>query len=65
MSDLLEHLLKLLDKEDPSGELRQIGVLYLEDQSPREIARLLQRRTTTILQKLRLITILWEQCDEL
>ena len=65
MSDLLEHLLKLLDKEDPSGELRQIGVMYLEDQPPREIARLLQRRTTTILQKLRLITILWEQCDEL
>jgi hypothetical protein len=65
MSDLLEHLLQLLDEEDPSGELRRIGVLYLEDQPPREIARLLQRRTTTILQKLRLITILWEQCEEL
>lgn len=65
MADLLEHLLKLLDREDPSGELRRIGVLYLEDQDPREIAKQLQRRTTTILQKLRLITILWEQCEEL
>ncbi|MFN5947456.1 MAG: ECF-type sigma factor [Pirellulaceae bacterium] len=65
MADLLEHLLKLLDREDPSGELRRIGVLYLEDRAPREIARLLQRRTTTILQKLRLITILWEKCEEL
>jgi hypothetical protein len=65
MADLLEHLLKLLDQEDPSGELRRIGVLYLEDQPPREIAKQVQRRTTTILQKLRLITILWEQSDEL
>jgi|694.fasta_scaffold00947_36 hypothetical protein len=65
MADLLEHLLNLLDREDPSGELRRIGVLYLEDQPPREIAKQLQRRTTTILQKLRLITILWEQCEEL
>jgi len=61
MADLLEHLLRKLDTEDPTGELRQIAILHLEDHSASSIAKTLRRRKTTVLISLRLIRSLWEQ----
>ena len=65
MADLLEHLLQKLDTEDPTGELRQIAILHLEDHSASSIAKILRRRKITILISLRLIRSLWEEYQTL
>lgn len=59
-SDQLLFLLQLLDREDATGELRQIALWKLEGMSNEQIARQLKRRTSLVGQKLRLIRLLWE-----
>jgi hypothetical protein len=59
-SDQLMFLMQLLDREDGTGELRQIALWKLEGQSNEQIARQLKRRTSLVGQKLRLIRLLWE-----
>jgi hypothetical protein len=63
LADLLEFLLNRLDVEDPSGELRKIAILHLEDHSASSIARMLKRRKTNILVSLRWIRSLWEELE--
>lgn len=64
LQDLIRHWLQRLDQEDPTGELRQIAVWTLEDVSGSEIARILKKRKSVILQRLRLIRLLWEACED-
>jgi hypothetical protein len=61
MADLIETLFRRLDQEDPTGELRQIALLKLEEHSASAIARRLKRRKNHVLQRVRLIRILWEE----
>jgi|694.fasta_scaffold12280_9 hypothetical protein len=61
MADLIETLFRRLDQEDPTGELRQIALLKLEEHSASAIARRLKRRKNHVLQRIRLIRILWEE----
>lgn len=63
MADLLEFLLDRLDREDPSGALRQIALLHLEEHSASSIAKMLRKRKTSVLVSLRLILSLWEECE--
>ena len=53
--------MRRLDLEDPSGELRTIATLQLDQHSASDIAKILRRRKTVILQKVRLIRIVWEE----
>jgi len=53
--------LRVLDQEDPTGELRQIALLQLEEYSASAIARKLKRRKSYILQRVRMIRILWQE----
>ncbi len=64
MQDMILHWLDRLDQEDPSGELKQIALWTLEDVSGSEIARILKKRKSSILQKIRLIRLLWEACED-
>ena len=61
LADLLAMLLRVLDQEDPTGELRQIALLQLEEYSASAIARKLKRRKSYILQRVRMIRILWQE----
>jgi hypothetical protein len=61
MADLIETLFRRLDQEDPTGELRQIALLKLEEHSASAIAKRLKRRKNHVLQRIRLIRILWEE----
>ena len=63
MADMVRFWLDRLDREDPSGELKQIAVWSMEDISGSEIARILKKRKSAILQKIRLIRLLWEECE--
>ncbi|MFN5732457.1 MAG: ECF-type sigma factor, partial [Planctomyces sp.] len=65
MSDLLAYWMERLDAEDPSGELRTIALMRMEHRTADEIARALQRRKTIVLQKIQLIRLIWEQCEQL
>lgn len=61
LADLVETLLRHLDQEDPTGELRQIALLQLEQHSATAIAQRLQKRKTYVLQRIRWVRILWEE----
>jgi len=61
LADLIAHLLGKLDKEDPTGELRQIALLYLDDRSASWIAKTLHRRKTNVLHKILWIRALWAE----
>ena len=61
LDDLIDFLLNKLDQEDPSGQLRQIAVLYLNEHSASDIAKIIHRRQTNILHKVQLIRALWEE----
>ena len=61
LDDLIDFLLNKLDQEDPSGQLRQIAVLYLNEHSASDIAKIIHRRKTNILHKVQLIRALWEE----
>lgn len=61
LADLIEYLLGKLDLQDPSGELRQIALLYLDEHSASSIAKTLQRRKTNILHKIQWIRAIWEE----
>jgi hypothetical protein len=61
MADLVETLFRHLDQEDPSGELRQIAMLQLEQHSATAIAQKMQKRKTYVLQRIRWVRILWEE----
>lgn len=61
LADLIEYLLGKLDLQDPSGELRQIAMLYLDEHSASSIAKTLQRRKTNILHKIQWIRAIWEE----
>jgi DNA-directed RNA polymerase specialized sigma24 family protein len=65
MADLLEFLMKLLDQEDPTGNLRSVACLHLEEHSANEIARILRRRKTVVLQQIRMVRILWGESGAL
>jgi predicted transcriptional regulator len=65
MSDLLNYWLQRLDAEDATGELRLIALLRMEEHTADEIARRLRRRKTVVLQKIQLIRLIWEQCENL
>jgi hypothetical protein len=61
MADLVETLFRHLDQEDPSGELRQIAMLQLEQHSATAIAQKMKKRKTYVLQRIRWVRILWEE----
>lgn len=61
LADLIEYLLGKLDQQDPSGELRRIALLYLDEHSASSIAKTLQRRKTNILHKIQWIRAIWEE----
>jgi hypothetical protein len=61
MADLIETLFLRLDQEDSTGELRKIALLQLEEHSASAIAKRLKRRKNHVLQRIRLIRILWEE----
>jgi hypothetical protein len=63
MADMVQCWLNRLDLEDPSGELRQIAIWSMEDISGSEIARILKKRKSYVLQQIRLIRLLWEECE--
>ena len=63
MADMVETWLKRLDREDPSGELKQIAIWSMDDISGSEIARILRKRKSSVLQQIRLIRLLWEDCE--
>ena len=65
MADLLQCWLQRLDEEDPTGELRQIAVLRMEQRSADSISKSLRRSKTLILAKIRLIELIWERCEDL
>jgi hypothetical protein len=61
MADLIETLFRRLDQEDPTGELRKIALLQLDEHSATSIARKLKRRKNHVLQRVRWIRILFEE----
>jgi DNA-directed RNA polymerase specialized sigma24 family protein len=61
LKDLIEHLLETLDQDDPTGELREIALLYLQEHAASAIAKKMRRRKTNILQKIHLIRLMWEK----
>jgi hypothetical protein len=61
MADLIETLFRRLDQEDPTGELRKIALLQLEEHSANSIASKLKRRKNHVLQRIRWIRILFEE----
>ena len=63
MADMVTYWLERLDREDPSGQLKQIAVWSMEDISGSEIARILKKRKSFVLQRIRLIRLLWEDCE--
>jgi DNA-directed RNA polymerase specialized sigma24 family protein len=65
MADLLQCWLLRLGEEDPTGELRQIAVMRMEQLSAESISRSLRRSKTLILAKIRLIELIWERCEQL
>jgi hypothetical protein len=52
-----------LDREDPTGELKQIAIWSMDDISGSEIARILKKRKSSVLLQIRLIRLLWEECE--
>jgi hypothetical protein len=65
MADLLNCWLQQLDREDASGELRQVAIWRMEQRSADWIARALRRSKTVVLSQIRMIALIWERCEEL
>lgn len=63
MADMMESWLARLDQEDPDGQLKQIAVWSMDGISGSEIARILKKRKSFVLQQIRLIRLLWEECE--
>lgn len=63
MADMVQTWLERLDREDPSGQLKQIAIWSMEDISGTEIARILKKRKSSVLRQIRLIRLLWEDCE--
>ena len=63
MADMVQSWLDRLDREDPSGQLKQIAIWSMEDISGTEIARIMKKRKSAILQQIRLIRLLWEEYE--
>ena len=63
MADMVQNWLARLDREDPSGQLKQIAIWTMDDISGSEIARILKKRKSNILQQIQLIRLLWEECE--
>jgi len=63
MADMVQSWLDRLDREDPSGQLKQIAIWSMEDISGSEIARIMKKRKSAILQQIRLIRLLWEEYE--
>jgi hypothetical protein len=63
MADMMDTWLTRLDQEDPAGQLRQIAIWSMDGISGSEIARILKKRKSFILQQIRLIRLLWEECE--
>ena len=59
-ADLLQFLMRQLELEDGTGELRQIALWKLEGLSNEQIAKQLRRRVSLVGQKIHLIRLLWE-----
>jgi DNA-directed RNA polymerase specialized sigma24 family protein len=63
MADMVHTWLDRLDREDPTGELKQIAIWSMDDISGSEIARILKKRKSSVLLQIRLIRLLWEECE--
>jgi hypothetical protein len=63
MADMVQYWLDRLDREDPTGELKQIAIWSMEEISGSEIARILKKRKSAVLQQIRLIRLVWEECE--
>lgn len=63
MADMVRCWMDRLDHEDPTGELKQVAIWSMENISGSEIARILKKRKSFVLQQIRLIRLLWEECE--
>ena len=63
MAEMVQGWLDRLDREDPSGQLKQIAVWSMDNLSGGEIARILKKRKSFVLQKIRLVRLLWQDCE--
>jgi hypothetical protein len=63
MADMVDAWLKRLDQEDPSGQLKQIAIWSMDGISGSDIARILKKRKSFVLHQIRLIRLLWEECE--
>jgi DNA-binding NarL/FixJ family response regulator len=59
IADQCEFLLKLLDKQDSSGELKKIALMRLDGASKAQIARELGYTRFTISARINLIQAIW------
>lgn len=63
MADMVSTWMNRLDLEDRTGQLKQIAIWSMDGISGSEIARILKKRKSLILQQIRLIRLLWEECE--
>jgi hypothetical protein len=63
MADMVNAWLERLDQEDPSGQLKQIAIWSMDGISGSDIARILKKRKSFVLHQIRLIRLLWEECE--
>ena len=63
MADMVDAWLNRLDQEDPSGQLKQIAVWSMDGISGSDIARILKKRKSFVLHQIRLIRLLWVECE--
>lgn len=63
MADMVDAWLNRLDQEDPSGQLKQIAIWSMDRISGSDIARILKKRKSFVLHQIRLIRLLWEECE--
>lgn len=63
MADMVDAWLNRLDQEDPSGQLKQIAIWSMDGISGSDIARILKKRKSFVLHQIRLIRLLWEECE--
>lgn len=63
MADMVDAWLNRLDQEDPSGQLKQIAIWSMDGISGSDIARILKKRKSFVLHQIRLIRLLWVECE--
>lgn len=63
MADMVDAWLNRLDQEDPSGQLKQIAIWSMDGISGSDVARILKKRKSFVLHQIRLIRLLWVECE--